>query len=188
MNAVDNKIPPHQPGKFITYMLFAKKGRGFANLVGPVFGSEVEAVKRNMFANNKKVYVLEETVFINRFENRYWKHLENNWPDKLFTYFILNRKWIGKVTLDEEIKGFSSPWFTMFETVDNGVKYLQIQCRTGIDPFLEPRLLLEIQKMLPFRVKPKEEYFNGNDNMLYTGHRAVRRLLAENLIATVVLS
>lgn len=185
---VDNKIPPMQPGKSHTYMLFTKRGKGFGRLMGPILGAELPAVKERFFSDVKTIHILEETVFANRFSKRYWQHIAaSGWMDKLYTYFLLNKRWIGSVNADIEGRGFSSTWFTMFETFEDNEKKLQIQFVTHADKFYPPRLTFEVQKMLPFKVLIKEEYYASTEKV-YTGALAVRRQLAEQFMKTVCLS
>lgn len=186
-----NKVTANQsrPNRSYTYILFSKRGRGLKLIVGPIFGSEIERVKQQFFSDTQTVHILEETVFISRYQEQYLNHLKlGGWMDKLYTYFVKNAQWIGNVNLDVQAKGFSSNWFTMFEVLYNNEKMLQIQFVVNSNKFHTARLLLELQQQLPFRLLPKEDYYAGTDQMLHTGFKAIQRSLAEALVSNMCLS
>lgn len=177
-----------RPGKSSTYILFTKKGRGLSKIIGPVFGSDIELMKQKFFQADKTVHVLEELVFMSHYQSHYHNHIKQFWMDKLYTYFALNVSWIGAVRLDVQNRGFTGAWFTMFEAQHNGELVIQIQFDVNANKFYPPRLLVEMQVLIPIRILPKEEYYAGSNQVLYTGHLAVRRQLAETLINQVCLS
>lgn len=178
-----------RPNRSYTYMVFSKKGRGLKLIIGPIFGSEIERIKQQFFSDTQTVHVLEETVFISRYQEHYLNHMKTGgWMDRLYTYFVKNAEWIGNVNLDVQAKGFSNGWFTMFEVIFNNERMLQIQFIVNSNKFHTARLLLELQQQLPFKLLPKEDYYPGTDQMLYTGFRAVQRSLAEGLVRNMCLS
>lgn len=176
-----------KPNGSYTYILFTTQNGNFGRIAGPVFGYEIDAVKQRFFQDEQEVQVLEETVFISLYRERYWKHIEQFWMDKAYVYFYSNRDWIGQVNMDTQTRGFTSNWFTMFEQEVNGERCIQIQFVVNANRFYPPRLLIELQQILPWKLIPKEDYYVSDSN-LYTGTRALQRLLAEKCVKKMCFS
>ena len=168
-----------------TYFLFMKVGKGIKQIVGPIFGNEIQQAKQKFFPQNGKVHIMLEPSFAGKYRDKYRAHVQQFWMDKLFTYFTLNLDWVGPVTLFSEEKGFQSNWFTLSHVTVNDTTQLLLNFSVTVNPFYVPRLLLEIQGNVHLPVIPGYHYHNGTDGFMYTGHRAVARSLSETLIKTM---
>lgn len=168
-----------------TYILFRKMGRGIREIIGPIFGNEIEVAKQKFFAPDVKIHVLHEQTFASWYSAHYKEHVKQFWMDKLFCYFVLNLEWIGPVKLFVMERGFSSDWFTLSEVYDNGEKYLLLNPIVTANPFYVPRLMLEIQKQCGLKVIGGYDYYVASTGKTFTGHRALQRSLGEQLLKTI---
>lgn len=141
-------------------------------IVGPAFQPEIQQIRDIMFKDTA-CSVLEENVFANRFPNDYRAHVHIFWMDKLRTYFIQNNDWIGTVYKSDEQRGFSSPWFSMYENKRQGVRALKINMAITANRFHETRLAADLHDMFPlFDIVLGLPYYQGNDQFAHVGDRA----------------
>lgn len=170
-----------------TYMLYTRKGRGVARIIGPVFAYEFEKMKAK-FPNPAIVRVMEETAFYAKYRENYKKHLYEFWMDKAFCYFVQSAEWTGNVYQSTSARSFYCDWFTLIETLnDAGYRVLRLDAALHADPFKVGRLVHDLMRLMlvPLIEGP---LFYQEGAAVYTGTFAVRRSLANSAMNDACLS
>lgn len=157
---------------------------------------------RDNHFNGTKSYVIEETAFATMYVNQYWNHLQKYWIDKLYCYFTLNASWIGYVNCSYENQLCKSTWFTVLETTvldkdfdDEDFEamlpdepYLQINFKSGANPFYVARFKQDMQDMNLMFTKVGDDYYEDKKGQLFVGEQAITRELADSLIDHMCMS
>jgi hypothetical protein len=169
-----------------TYMLFTKKGRGIAQIAGPLFEHEIQKSKNKNFPN-KKVHVVEETSFAALNPKRYKQHITTAWFDKLYCYFTLNGDWVGEVRVSQSNKYCEGSWFAMFEQKDSEGSYFQVSPQISANPFYIARLKQDLIDM-GFSIISGELYYREGKTIIHVGKDAISRSLAVEMVKHMCLS
>jgi hypothetical protein len=152
-----------------TYILFTKRGRGIAKIIGPVFEHELDFIKNNKFSNPNTVRISEETAFASQYFDQYHTHIQQHWIDKVYCYLAVNADWIGPVNCSSAEKCFCAKWFGIFEMADEyDQMYLQLNISVDANPFYVAKLTLDLEEMCICDVLRGDDYYEDSKGEIHT--------------------
>lgn len=173
-----------------TYMIFTKNGEDFTKIIGPVFYQETETVISNFFdEEGDKPQIINEVTFMAKYPSVYIDYIREHWYEKAFSYFSINKGWIGVTYAYIETRNFEGGWFTLYAVnTEAKAPILELHFNVNANPFLKSRLLVELSQVIPVPIRVGKTYYKGNDEKIYLEERAEIRSLAEEAVNTANLS
>jgi hypothetical protein len=166
-----------------TYILFTKRGRGIAKIIGPVFEHEIPFVKNHKFGGARRVHVSEETAFASQHFDSYHDHIQQHWLDKVYCYLAINSSWIGAVNCSTEERCFCGQWFGIFEMEDeDGEMYLQLNISVDANQFYVAKLTLDLEEMNICDILRGDDYYEDAQGIVHTDDPLTLKLATDHIL------
>jgi hypothetical protein len=170
----------------VTYMMCVQHGNEFKEIIGPFFYGEKDKIKALCFPN-KPTVLIEETVFMTKFPERYKNHLYYNWYDKMYCYFTTNAYWIGNVQVSIETRSVKGSWFGLFEIMDeDGDSYFELRTSIVANQFYVAKLKQDLIEIDCMELTIGQDFYMSNNKVF--NDNAISRYLAEKCCTESCLS